>query len=257
MSRIASLGRAEMLLFWRNRTAAFTALVLPLSAIGVYSTMDGVAPDNVPANAFMLTGLLAFVVLFVVYYNLVTAYVARREDRVLKRLRTGEVRDVEILTGTAIPALVIAFAQTAVALAVGALVLDLPLPVNPIVLIVGLLAGVGLFVLLAAVSTAFTRTVELAQVSTTPIVIVCLLGSGAMVPLDTLPAPVAQIARFVPLEPVVELVRLGWVGSTGTAAPVGFGGAFVAAAVPLAILVGWIGLGLVGLRRWFRWEPRR
>jgi len=257
MSRIASLGRAEMLLFWRNRTAAFTALVLPLSAIGVYTTVDGIAPDNVSANAFMLTGLLAFVVLFAVYYNLVTAYVARREELVLKRLRTGEVRDVEILAGTAIPALAIALAQSAVALAVGALVLDLPVPVNPIVLVVGLFAGIGLFVLLAAVSTAFTRTVELAQVSTTPIVIVCLLGSGAMVPLDALPDPVAQVARFVPLAPVVDLIRLGWVGSTGSAAPVGFGGAFAAAVVPLAILVGWIALGLVGMRRWFRWEPRR
>ena len=41
-------------------------------------------------GAILLTGLVAFVLLSAVYCNLVTALVARREQLVLKRLRTGE-----------------------------------------------------------------------------------------------------------------------------------------------------------------------
>jgi len=58
---------------------------------------------------------MAFALLSAVYCNLVTALVARREQLVLKRLRTGESTDPEILTGTAAPAIAIAWAQIAVA----------------------------------------------------------------------------------------------------------------------------------------------
>ncbi|MGO4431161.1 hypothetical protein AB4Z54_73365, partial [Streptomyces sp. MCAF7] len=37
--------------------------------------------------------------------SLVGVFVVRREELVLKRLRTGELRDVEILAGSATPAL--------------------------------------------------------------------------------------------------------------------------------------------------------
>jgi ABC-2 type transport system permease protein len=58
---------------------------------------------------------VAFALLSAVYYNLVTALVARREQLVLKRLRTGESTDPEILAGTAAPAIAIAWAEIAVA----------------------------------------------------------------------------------------------------------------------------------------------
>jgi ABC-2 type transport system permease protein len=56
---------------------------------------------------------------------------------------------------------------------------------------------------------------------------------------------------------VIELIRLGWVGTTGTAAPVDFAGTFRAAAAPVGLLVAWLALGGAAVKRWFRWEPRR
>jgi ABC-2 type transport system permease protein len=248
LRRIWSLGRAEMMLFWRNRTAVFTALLLPVATVGFYASVSP-AEGLMSTNAFMLTGVLGFLLLFVVYYNLVSAYVARREELVLKRLRAGESRDGEILAATAVPAVVVTIGQSVIAVAVGALLLDLPVPVNALVLLVGVLGGIVVFTLLAAASTAFTRNVEFAQISTMPVLLVCMVGSGALVPLEVLPDQVAQVARFVPLTPVVELIRLGWLGSPD--------GTFGQSVVPLAILVAWIVLGTYALRRWFRWEPRR
>lgn len=254
LRRVWWLGRTEFTLFWRNRTAVITALLLPVVMVAFYAGFDSPAIGGVSLNAFMLTGVVAFMLLFVVYYNLVTAYVARREELVLKRLRTGEARDWEILAAGALPAAVIALAQTAIAVGVGALLLDLPVPVNAVLLLAGLLGGIVVFALLAAASTAFTRTVEFAQVSTMPVLAVCIVGSGALVPLDVMPDQLGQVLRFVPLAPVVELLRLGWVGGPDGAS---FAEAFAPAAAPVAILVGWIVVGWLALRRWFRWEPRR
>jgi ABC-2 type transport system permease protein len=252
--RLWWLGRTEFTLFWRNKTAVITALLLPAVMVTFYARVDESATGGMSVNAYMLTGVVAFMLLFVVYYNLVTAYVARREELVLKRLRTGEARDWEILVASALPAAAIALAQAAIAVGIGALLLDLPAPVNVIVLLLGLFGGIVVFALLAAASTSFTRSVEFAQISTLPVVTVCVIGSGALIPLEALPEPFDQVLRFVPLAPVVELLRLGWAGAADAQS---FGHAFGQALAPLAILVTWVLVGLTAVRSTFRWEPRR
>ncbi|MEV0394046.1 ABC transporter permease [Polymorphospora rubra] len=256
LRRITRLGRTEMLLLWRNRTAVVTAVLLPIGTVWFLASLN-LDAGGLSAGAFAVTGLLGFVLLYVVYYNLVTTYVARREELVLKRLRTGEMTDAQILAGTAVPAVVVTLVQAVLAVVAGAALLDLAVPVNLPVLLVGLVGGIVLFVLLAVVSSTFTRNVEMAQISTMPVLVVCMIGSGLVLPLQSMPDLLADVAAFLPLTPVVELVRLGWLGTTTGADPTGFAGVFGPAVVPLLILLGWTALGVVGMRRWFRWEPRR
>ena len=234
--RTASLVRAELLLFWRNRLAMVNALVPPVAIIGLAA---GAGLGAVP----LVTGLLGLVQLSTVYYALVTTYVARREELVLKRLRVGVLTDLEILAGTAGPAVAVALAQIVLYLAAGAVFLGLPAPVDVPLLALGVLGGIVVFVPLAAASAAYTRTVDLAQLTTLPIVMACLLGSGLMVPLDALPGPVAGALRLLPMAPAVELMRLGWRGGSAGLAPV----------LTLAV---WTVVGALAARRWFRWEPR-
>jgi ABC-2 type transport system permease protein len=255
--RIRSIGRAELLLFWRNRTALFNAVLLPVTIVGLAASANIDDGGGLLGNAFLVTSLLGLVLLGVVYYTLVSTYVARREELVLKRLRVGELTDAEILAGTASPAVAIAVAQIVLLIVAGAVFLGLPMPVNAPVLALGALGGVGLFVLLAAASATFTRTVEMAQVTTLPILGACLVGSGLMLPLEVLPGPVAGVLRFLPLTPALELMRLGWLGTTGEGPPKDFVGVLGAAAVPVGILVAWVVVGILAVRRWFRWEPRQ
>jgi ABC-2 type transport system permease protein len=91
LRRIRSVGGAELLLFRRNRTALFNALVLPLG-FGLLLGSTDVDSGELSGNAFALTGLCGVLLLLAVYYNMVTTYVARREELVLKRLRVGEWR---------------------------------------------------------------------------------------------------------------------------------------------------------------------
>lgn len=259
MRRIRAIATAELRLLVRNRTALFTALVLPLITVGGLSAIGFGENGDLPLGALVVTMLAGFTLLYVVYYNLVSAYVGRREELVLKRLRVGELTDTEILLGTALPSVVLAVAQVVLTAVVAAIAFGLDAPVNVVLAVLAVLAGVVMFVLLAAASTAFTRNVEMAQVSTLPVVFLCmtsLIFSGISTSPENLPDGVRTVVQLIPLSPVVDLVGLGLTGQTPDGDTVGFAASWGEAALPAVVAAAWIAIGAWALRRWFRWEPR-
>ena len=256
--RVAALARAEGILLWRNRLALLNAVILPAALVGSLKSFGGLGASGAhDFGAMLLTGLTAFALLIAVYYNLVTAMVARREELVLKRLRTGEATDGEILAGTAAPAIAIAWAQIAVAAVAAVAVLGLNPPANAALVPVALILGTAVFVLLAAVTAAVTRTVQLAQVTTMPALWLPLVFSGLLFPLAMLPEPLRWVAEALPLTPVVELLRLGLTGAAAGGHHLGLAATFSAAVIPVLVLTAWIAAAGWAARRWFRWEPRR
>ncbi|MFD7611312.1 ABC transporter permease [Streptomyces sp. NPDC059828] len=248
--RLTALARAELTLLVRNRTALFVALLMPLAMVGVLRsalTPEALEGTGIRLGDALLSGGIGMVLILVVYLNVTSALVARREELVLKRLRTGEVSDTEILGGTALPAAVLAIAQSAVLVVAGAVVLDTDPPQRPELLVAGLLLGTVLMTALAAVTSSVTRTVESAQLTTTPLFLVSAFGSGLFVPLDTLPDRLLPLCEVLPMTGVVRLVEAGLHG--GADAP-------ELARAALSVLV-WTLLSVFAVRRWFRWEPRR
>jgi ABC-2 type transport system permease protein len=254
--RVRALASAEIRLLLRNRTAAVNSLlgpVLLLGSVGAITVSNGGGLDG-PS---LIASAIAITLILVAYYNLVTTFVARREDLVLQRMRTGELTDAEVLLGTAVPTLLVTVVQILV-VGVGVVALGKwSPPVDVVLPLTALLGGGALMVLLAAVSTSFTRTVESAQFTTLPLVLAAMMLSGLLVPLSGFPEPVAQVFRLLPLTPVIELSRLGLVGETWNGDAVDTAGAWAAAPVPLAVLAGWLVVGAVLARLVFRWAPRR
>ncbi|WP_392671769.1 ABC transporter permease [Streptomyces sp. LN785] len=248
--RLSALGRAELTLLLRNRTAVFVALLVPMVMVmTMKSSLDSadLAGTGVTVAGASLSGGVGMVLIQVVYMNLVAAYVARREDLVLKRLRTGEVADREILVGTAMPSLALALAQTALMISAGASVFGLGVPRRPALLAAGLLLGAVMLTALAAATSAMTRTVQTAQLTTLPLFLVSMVGSGLFVPLGVLPDRLASVCELLPMTGVMTLVRSGWLGGGDGA---GLSGAGLEALV-------WTGFAVFAVQRWFRWEPRR
>jgi ABC-2 type transport system permease protein len=254
--RVLALASAEIRLLLRNRTAVVSSLLGPgllLGSVAVIDVSNGLELDGPD----FIARAIGITLTFVAYYNLVTTFVARREELVLQRMRTGELTDREILLGTAVPTLVVTVVQILV-VGIGVVALGRwSAPVDVVLSLVAVLGGGALMVALAAVSTSFTRTVEAAQFTTLPLVLAATLFSGLLVPLSGFPETAAQLFRFLPLTPVIELSRLGLVGETWNGHAVDTAGAWAAAPLPLAVLAGWLVIGAVVGRRVFRWAPRR
>ncbi len=253
--RLLGLARAELTLLLRNRMQLFTALVMPLVIPLMYIPLKNSGIGG-PALAGALGSMYVVALLFVVYYNLLCAYVARRESLVLKRLRTGEASDATVLTATAVPALVIALVMLTLMTALAVPLLDLPAPSHPLLLIAAVALGAAVFVPLALMTANLTRTVESAQVTCLPFIAIAVVGAGSALPLDLMPEWFRRIIDVIPTAPLVSLVRLGWLGADETGAVLGNAEAWREAAPQAGILVIWFVLGCWFVSRRLRWEPR-
>ncbi|RBY82780.1 ABC transporter permease [Blastococcus sp. TF02A-26] len=253
--RTLTLAGAETRLLVRNRTALVNSVLLPLLLVAAVPGLgmdggDGVGPQ-------LLVAAVGVTLVFLTYYNLVTTFVARREDLVLQRMRTGELTEVEVLLGTAAPTLVVTVGQVVLVAAGTVVIGEWVAPVDVVLPLLALVGGVALMLLLAAASTSFTRTPESAQITTLPVVMATTALSGLLFPLSDLPEQLASVARVLPLTPVVELARLGLAGRAWDGTEVDAGGAWAAAPLPLAVLGAWLLAGAVVAPRVFRWAPRR
>ncbi|MEU6766345.1 ABC transporter permease [Streptomyces sp. NPDC046853] len=248
--RMRALARAELTLLGRAKgtlfAALFVPLVMPFSLRQVAGGMD-LKANGLTVGAVVVPGAIGISLLFAVYSALTAVFVARREELVLKRLRTGELRDPEILAGAALPSIAIGVAQC-VLLAVGCgVLLDAGAPSAPHLAIVGVLLGIVMFAALAAVTGSFSRSTESAQVMSMPLIFASMFGSGLFIPFEVMPDRIASICELLPLSPVIELVRGGWTGELS--------GSDTLSA--LALAVAWTTVSVFAVRRWFRWEPRR
>ncbi|MEU1480598.1 ABC transporter permease [Streptomyces sp. NPDC005760] len=247
--RLGALARAEFTLLGRSKAtlvaAVLVPLALPFSLRSVVDDMD-VEEAGLSVGLVLLPASVGFALLFGVYGALAAIYTSRREELVLKRLRTGELRDVEILCGTALPIGATGLTQSLVLVGASTVLLDVPAPRSPQFVVPGLLLGLVMCAALAAVTAAVTRTVESAQVTTLPFVMISMILSGVAVPLELLPDTFASVCELLPLSPVIILIRGGWAGTLSPYEALG----------AVATAVAWTVLAVFAVGRWFRWEPR-
>lgn len=247
--RLTALGRAELTLLLRNKSALVLALVVPVMltfSLKTASEQADLSSVGLSVSSMVLPGSVGMVLLFAVYSNLVGVYVARREELVLKRLRTGEANDLEILTAGALPSVVLGIAQSVVLLVGGALLLDASLERADLV-VAGVVLGMVVTSVLAAASAAFARTTEMAQLIPMPLMMISMIGSGFFVPLEIFPDALQNVCRLLPMTPVMDLLRGGITGDLDMTETLR----------ALGLVVAWTVLGLYAIRKRFRWEPRR
>ena len=233
------IAGAELTLVRRSVLTVVMAAALP-TAIGlliVWAEGDtGRAGWGAAAGLLlvMLTALTAYV-------GGTTALAARRQQFVLKRLRTSGASDTAIVAGMLAPLALLTVVQTVVLFGIIA-VADGAVPRRPGVLLLAAVAGTVVACVLAIATAAFTSAPELAQLTTSPIAL-AFLGGGFWA-ADLPPGDVAGAMVALPGVSVMQLARAGWDG----AGPIG---PAILALVLLATL------GTAVAVRVFRWDPRR
>jgi ABC-2 type transport system permease protein len=254
LRRTASLTRWNAVLLTRNRLAFFYAVVMPLLPLVLLVTGER-GSATVGANAVVTMFLVT--ALFPVYYNVLAQFVNRRDELVLKRMRTGETRDAELILSIALPGAISALVLTAVAVPI-ARALDQPLPVNPVLYAALAVLAVIMFTAFAYWTAAWTRNAEAAGLTSLPLIILASIG-----PLtSSVPEMSDRLRDILSLTPgaaMSDLVRIGWFGFDGPnaeEATLTFAESWGLAAEPLLVMAVWTFAAVMLARRAMRWEPR-
>ncbi|QIS03723.1 ABC transporter permease [Nocardia brasiliensis] len=255
---LAALARAEYLQFRRNKTLTYMTTLFPVGIplILYFIAIDDTEPTtSIAAMTFELLALSAL--LFVQYYSVLSMVTTRRSEGVLKRLRTGESADWQIMLAPAVPGAVATLACSVIVAAVvygtGA-----PAPVNPLAIVLGLLVGIVLFSLLALATSTVTKNAEAAQITSLPVMTIAMFGLAFV--RNALPDWLADLADWTPFAAVSDLVSLGAAGRWATAAStdpaLDFAGTCAELGRPFATLAIWTVLALALTRKSFRWDDR-
>ncbi len=238
-----ALSIVELRLLLRRRVTAFSVVVVPVGLVAL--TLLWQRPDDPALWGRLLSANFVLLTMLSAYLVSLTVFTARRQSRVLKRLRTAELSDTAILGGVLAPVLVVGLAQAAAYLgfcvAGGA-----PAPRDPVAVVAGVVLGVVVATAAGVATACLTRTVEATQLTGTPVLLAAM--AGMFMTTSTEPA-LATIGLVMPVAGPGDLVARGWgAGVTGAALP----------AVPLGLAstVLWLAVSGVVFHRAFRWEPR-
>jgi ABC-2 type transport system permease protein len=246
--------RFDLLSFARNRQARFAIVLMPVLFLVIFIALfgNGTVPLGggvvVKVSTYYIPGLTAFGIISAAYSNLVVAVVHQREDGILKRRRATPIPALVPIAGRALVAVVAAFFMCGLLLAIGAAFYDSSLPTHTI-------PGVALATAVGAVSfccvafavASFVRSSDAAQ----PMVQLTLLPlafiSGIFVPLNNVPAWLADVASAFPARPLADALRAGF-NPTTTGAGISGG--------DLLVLGAWAAGGLLVALLRFSWMPR-
>jgi ABC-2 type transport system permease protein len=254
LRRTVSLTRWNMVLLSRNRLAFVYALVVPLLPLGLLFTGERGSPS---VGAGAIVTLFMAIAFFPVFYNVLAQFVSRRDELVLKRLRTGESRDGELLLSIALPGAVTAIVLSALVIPIAAAV-GQPLPVNPLLYAVVAGAVVVMFTAFAYWTAAWTRNAEAAQLTSMPIIVAAAVGPLTS-SIPNLSDRLRGVLSLTPGTAISDLFRIGWFGLDGPAAKeatLTFTQTWGQAAEPLIVIAVWTYLAVILARRSMRWEPR-
>jgi ABC-2 type transport system permease protein len=266
-------ARAQFLLsqrvHWKRIGIALTGTLVPLALGGFmpFQLRHGPAVDGAPAGVYALTGFLAFALFFTVY-SLVNAVTSRRDALVYKRLRATPLPDSAIFVGEGAAASLPGIGVAVVLMVFGVVALGAGAPANPLLLAIGLLLGVAMFALIALGLSGILPSADTSMWIVTPVMVLFMFCSGIYAPLSQLPGPLADVAAYLPMAPVVSIIRTAYLGTdfashnavmglSGAGAPLDFLGQLHACSGPLSMVVAWAAIGLFLARKFFRWDPRR
>lgn len=253
--RLRSLGRAEWLQFTRNRLLVFTGLVFPL-LLPLFLWLVG--DQSVGSTAAASEVFVLFALSFGVFYPALSMAVTRRDEGVLKRLRTGESRDWELLTAICLPLAALTLAlMVIVVVAFSTMSMVLPVdppvphvwPKNPLTMVLAMLLGIAVSHGLAMLTSRFTENAEGAQITSMPVLMLVIFSQSGI--REHLPERLTNIIDRTPFALTSDVFRDGWIGEGS------FGSLLADAATPLLLLAVWTAVLLaVGYQR-MRWETHR
>jgi ABC-2 type transport system permease protein len=255
------LARMEFTLFVRYKTALMY-LALPLILFVPLLSMPSVPVfGDYTTRDLSLAAALVGIGLMLGIGHPSNVFSARRESLVLKRLRVSGVPQTAIFGGVTL--VVVLFSLALVALVVGAIAaLEGTVPADPVLLLVAVLLSAIAMTLVGLLITPLVRSAESAQMFSVVPMMALLLTGGVFFPLDLMPDPVRVVVQFLPVAPAAEMAQAAYTGHDvfggyEGAEVLGTAALWTNALPSVGVLVAWIVILALLVRRYFRWDPRQ
>jgi ABC-2 type transport system permease protein len=237
--------RAQQLLFWRNREAAFFTFLFPILLLVLIGSVYSDEPiEGVSAPTYLLIGLLGYGVAANAFAGLAITLVVRREAGLLKRVRGTPLTPATYLSAVIGSTVLVIALQVLAQLLLGVYLLDADWPERPGLLAFAIVVGAAAFAALGVAITVAVRTAEGSSAVVNAIYLPMAFISGVFFSTEEMPAFLQAISEVLPLTYLLDLIRATFVAGEE------FSGSALAA---VSI---WGLLGLVVAVRMFRWEPR-
>ena len=242
MTALVAQARTELTLTLRNGEQLLLTLGIPVLILTFFSLIEVLPlPEGTddPVD-FLAPGVLALAVLSTAFTSLAIATGFDREYHVLKRLGATPLGRPRLLAAKTASVLVVMAIQTGVLVAV-AMALGWRPDLDPVPLAAGIVlatvAFAGLGLLMAG---TLPGLVTLAAAN--GVYVVLLLFGDMVIPLESMPDPLAAAAALLPTAALVELLRAG------------FDADHTANTAAWLVLAAWAVAAPVAAARWFRWE---
>jgi ABC-2 type transport system permease protein len=239
--------RAQQLLFWRNREAAFFSFLFPIILLVLLGSVYGDDDiDGVSGSTFLLAGLIGYGVAATAFASLAITLVVRREAGLLKRVRGTPLSPADYLAAVITSMVVVIGLQAVAQVLIGRFLLDADWPASPLSFVVVLVLGAASFAALGLAITAFVRTGEGSSAVVNAIFLPMAFISGAFFSPHDMPRFLETVSEVLPLTYLLRLIRSTFIE----------GGTLWSSPGALAAVAAWGVLGLLLASRMFQWEPR-
>jgi ABC-2 type transport system permease protein len=236
--------RLERKMFWRNPSAAFFGVLLPLLLLAIFGAVFAGDHKNLDVIVPGIAGMSIMSATFIsLAYNITTL----RERGILKRLRGTPLAPSAYITGLAANAVANAALQLAIVILAGRFAFGVAWPADWGSMAVFAVAGVVCFALLGVALAHAIPNPESAPAYVNAVFLPQILLAGVFYDATDAPAAVHDIAQVLPLTHLVDGLSGAMVHGTGVSDHWD----------ALAILALWAIVGGVLAVRGFSWEAHR
>jgi ABC-2 type transport system permease protein len=238
--------RGELRIYSRSRELAFFTFLLPMILfllLGFAYGDDEVG--NLRGSDYLLAGTLGYGVIATAFAGLAIVLVIRREEGILKRLRSTPLPAPTYLTAVLVTTMIAFLVQAACIVALGMAVFDASFPQRIGSLAIALVLGAISFAALGVGLTGLVRRAEGASAVVNAIYFPMLFISGSFFERDTFPGFLQAVADVLPLTYFIRLVTDIMLRGDEIWDRLG----------DVAVLAAWGLVGAVAAMRRFRWVP--
>jgi ABC-2 type transport system permease protein len=238
--------RSEQLVFWRSREAAFFIFIFPLLLFVLLGSVYSGKYQGVPAAWAVLAGLVGYGCANTAFAGLAIQLVVRRENGILKRLRSTPLPPATYVVALLVSTLLVFALQTIALLLLGRAFYGTPFPPDWGSFVAIIVIGAAAFAALGTATASAIRSAEGSSAVVNFILLPMAFLTGSFGPVHKYPAVLRAIGDVLPLKYFIKLVNAVYLHGHG----------FWTQPGALAVLAAWGVAGLVFTAFRFRWEQR-